>query len=665
MRKLAIILLFPLFANATNYYVSNTGSDGAAGTSTGTAWQNISKVNSSFASFAAGDSILFKRGETWYGTIDIGKSGSSGNPIVFGAYGTGAKPIIHGFTTITGWTNEGGGIYSKVITSEYQTNMVTIDGVQYGMGRTPDATYYTYQSFSTNVSITSTSTPAATTNWTGAEAVIRKNDWTLDRNRITGHSSNTLTYTTLATSLNGTNNYGFFIMNDLRTVTAYGEWYHDTAASKFYMYFGGVDPTTKTVKVATLENLVRDDGEYDYIHVDNIDFTGSINDAVWFYYNVTNCIVKNCRVTFAGKNGIAFQFQCTSNTITNDTINTVNRCGIFTSGNSHTMTYNDIRNLGMVLGQAYGGGFINGILQDEGHTALIQYNTIVNSGYNGIYINSTGAKTVQYNFIENACMLLDDGGGIYTTDDDASIRLIDHNVIINVPGNFSGTNRSTSRSQGIYLDENTSNTVITNNTCAYIGRAGIQLHKANTNTIKYNTTFDCDNSGIFLQNSQNSNTIYDNDIVGNIFFAKEATQYALNFQSDHNSIPTFGTADSNYYARPIDDDFSIETSQPNTGDVSRTLATWKSFTGEDDHSNKAYASVADTDDIYFHYNGTNSSTTISLGNYTYYDVAGNDYTGDISLPAWSSIILMNPEENEDPGSSGAGIIKIYRKVITQ
>ncbi len=49
------------YANATNYYVSNTGNDGAAGTSTGAAWQTIAKVNAS--SFSPGDSILFKCGE--------------------------------------------------------------------------------------------------------------------------------------------------------------------------------------------------------------------------------------------------------------------------------------------------------------------------------------------------------------------------------------------------------------------------------------------------------------------------------------------------------------------------------------------------------------------------------------------------------------------------
>jgi hypothetical protein len=80
---------------------------------------------------------LFKRGDTWTGTLTVKASGTSVAPITYGAWGEGAKPVITGFTTISGWTNEGGGIYSKVITSESQTNMVTIDGVNTGMGQIP------------------------------------------------------------------------------------------------------------------------------------------------------------------------------------------------------------------------------------------------------------------------------------------------------------------------------------------------------------------------------------------------------------------------------------------------------------------------------------------------------------------------------------------------
>jgi len=90
----------------TTYYVDATsGSDSAAGTSDSTPWKTISKVNGS--SFSAGDSILFKRGETWREQLTVPSSGSSGNPITFSAYGSGNKPIISGAALLSpggSWT---------------------------------------------------------------------------------------------------------------------------------------------------------------------------------------------------------------------------------------------------------------------------------------------------------------------------------------------------------------------------------------------------------------------------------------------------------------------------------------------------------------------------------------------------------------------------------
>ncbi len=102
-------LLFSVFPGngwATTYYVKNGGNDGADGLSDANAWATISKVNGS--SFSPGDSILFKRGNTWAGTALLPpSSGSSGNPITFGAYGSGSRPIITTLGSLSGWNNAG------------------------------------------------------------------------------------------------------------------------------------------------------------------------------------------------------------------------------------------------------------------------------------------------------------------------------------------------------------------------------------------------------------------------------------------------------------------------------------------------------------------------------------------------------------------------------
>ena len=78
----------------TDYYVATSGSDSASGLS-GAPWQTIAKVNA--ATFAPGDNIYFNRGDTWTGDELIPSvSGTAGSPITFGAYGSGALPIIDG-----------------------------------------------------------------------------------------------------------------------------------------------------------------------------------------------------------------------------------------------------------------------------------------------------------------------------------------------------------------------------------------------------------------------------------------------------------------------------------------------------------------------------------------------------------------------------------------
>jgi hypothetical protein len=87
-------------ACATTYYVAAAGSDSNSGTDTGHPWKTIAKVNG--ATFSAGDSILFNRGDAWYGTaLTAPSSGASGSPITFSAYGSGANPIFKGSTLLT------------------------------------------------------------------------------------------------------------------------------------------------------------------------------------------------------------------------------------------------------------------------------------------------------------------------------------------------------------------------------------------------------------------------------------------------------------------------------------------------------------------------------------------------------------------------------------
>ncbi|MHB9028485.1 MAG: right-handed parallel beta-helix repeat-containing protein, partial [Candidatus Latescibacterota bacterium] len=82
----------PLLLAATYYVDAAGGNDGNSGASSDAPWRTVGKVNRS--RFSPGDQILFRRGQTWRETLVIPSSGVSGRHIVFGAYGSGNKPVF-------------------------------------------------------------------------------------------------------------------------------------------------------------------------------------------------------------------------------------------------------------------------------------------------------------------------------------------------------------------------------------------------------------------------------------------------------------------------------------------------------------------------------------------------------------------------------------------
>ncbi len=78
----------------TIYYIDATdGSDSNDGLFEGAAWKTMAKVNS--VNFNPADIIQFKRGEMWNEALSILSSGSEDDPIIFGAYGEGTRPVIY------------------------------------------------------------------------------------------------------------------------------------------------------------------------------------------------------------------------------------------------------------------------------------------------------------------------------------------------------------------------------------------------------------------------------------------------------------------------------------------------------------------------------------------------------------------------------------------
>ena len=221
-----LLLHFAMAVNAATYYFSSKSGDDSRTASQAQSslspWKTINKLNAVMTTLRPGDQILFKRGETFTGAIVITVSGSGSQPIVFGAYGSGNKPVINGFSTLTGWTQARANVWEAGFSpASVSENMVVLSNRQQAIGRYPNRNttnggYLVIDSHKGLTEVTSQQLPG-NPNWTGADIVVRKNRWQLDRSRVGYHVGNTIGFD-VASNASISDKYVFFVENHTGTL---------------------------------------------------------------------------------------------------------------------------------------------------------------------------------------------------------------------------------------------------------------------------------------------------------------------------------------------------------------------------------------------------------------------------------------------------------------
>jgi parallel beta-helix repeat protein len=566
---LPLLLIFSCFwrSNAANYYFSTTEGDDSRSTllarNSKTPWKTTSKLNAFFSQLQPGDSVLFKRGEVFFGAIQMTKAGTDTRPIVLGAYGKGERPVISGFTTVSNWKSIGGGIYeSPVLTTTPNLNLVVINGVNYPMGRYPNenAANKGYLNFESNgAGYIVDNQLSAAVNWKGAELVIRTTRWTIERLPITAHSRKQLNYgSSLRNAL--TNGYGYFIQNHLKTLDRFGEWFYDATTKKLYVFLGNTPTTNVTVQVGTINLLVEPRASN--LVIDNLKLTGANQYAVYNeWVNLSNLRIKNTQIDFSGIDAIKLS-QRLNFVLENCSIANSNSKAVNLNYNviRPTIRNNNISNTGIFPGMIVDGQTYAIVSNAKGLVA--EYNNIINSGYVGIRFTAD-SNLVKNNYIDKFCTVLDDGAGIYTWTGGQNTtynkRSIIGNIIVNGIGAPEATNQpSFFAAEGIYLDDNATNVEISGNSVAHCANNGIYIHNSRNLKVLNNTFF---NNGVqFLTVHDDLGQAISNlTIANNKFFSKKTDQINALMKSKLSDFQSIGTFSGNYYARPLDDNMTIYT----------------------------------------------------------------------------------------------------------
>ncbi len=671
---LLLLLLMPFtIVNAKNFYFStSSGVDSRTPTQAqnpATPWKTIDKLNNYFSSLSPKDTVLFKRNETFYGSLTISRSGDSLKPIVLGAYGTGARPIITGFTSLSGWNATGGGIFEQDCPTCLPTlNMVSINDTLQPIGRypkvdDPNGGYWSVLSHNGN-SIESYDL-LGTTNFVGSEIVMRKYQWIMDRAIITSQGQYSLTYTPLTSpnhpgfTYDAVDGNGFFIQNHTSTFSKPGDWSYDKNTKKFKVYLLG----NGKVKVSTVEHLVNMYA-ISYVTFDNLAFQGA-NGNTFDMDTCNNIIIKNCSINFSGKDGIFVSlYNSHHNTVDNCTFsNTNNNAVSGTDSPTWMITNNTIRNTGKIAGMGQSGDGQYIAISHVGTKSLVQNNKIINTGYNAIFFGGDSV-TIRNNLIDSFCLVKTDGGGIYTYYETLKRgRKITGNIVMNGIGDKRGLNINQNSPfynevHGIYIDAGATDVEIDSNTIANCSHAGIWLGSTTEAKVRNNTSFN--NAVAQIKLSDASRGQFRNLVVkNNILFAKDPTyQLVSSIVISYNYLQALGIIDSNFYCRPLMEPSGVMTSGYSKAPSNETyhdggiieggvgwgsyfysLDKWKIFSGQDSHSKITQVANVDKNSIRFEYNASYINKRVTLDG-VYKDVKNNSYRNSVTLLPYTSIILM-------------------------
>lgn len=668
------------------YYVKAAGGTGS-GADDANAW-SFAHLLTQWANINPGDTVLFKGGDTFYGTLTIPEGGTTGNLLTFGAYGTG-KPIFTGFNTISAWTAHATKancwVSTNAVTTLASVEMLTIDGVQFAPGRWPKTTWLTNGGSSTTTSLRGADilTTAPEGNWTNAYVVMRSNAYYYYSRKITSHTDSggfgVLNWSTAVGAAPSTG-YGFFFQHDpqLRTLSQHGDWYFDEATKKITIWTT-LDPNSNyVIKVADLDNIISLTTS-GYVTFDGLELQGSNSDAMVLGNRIPNpdtggenITVNNCKIHFGGKDGIVARSSVNHNmTFTNNEIFNVNDFGIDAreSSNNKLFENNHVYNIGLFLGHVPVDATRHktGIETNGGTGQTFRYNHVHDCGYQGIRHNGHTILT-EYNHVHHTCRFADDGAGIYAGDIPGAWtthgKIIRYNLVHDVVGYPDGSSEGLNRANPIYMDESAEGWEIYGNYAWTAGKYCVYVHNAPYINIHDNWLFDggknpsYDKQGLI-------GFVLDSDILtnakanANVCISKSVDQFVMNVQDNLSTGEGFFATDAdlnnNWYCRPIRSTSDLSTETPFNynpavgGNVPKTFTEWKALFGWDANSTlvstPSYAIGTNPDTVFdVFYNATSSPTTETLTR-SYRDGKGNIYyAGDVELAPYTALFLIKSDD---------------------
>jgi hypothetical protein len=663
---------------ATNYYFSNAGKDSNKGTSAKAPWQNIAKLDR--IKLQPGDSILLKRGDTFPGTIQVKTSGTNNRPIVISAYGAGAPPVLTGALKIKGWKQQSGVFAAQ---SSRKVSDLYVDDVRQTLARYPNRGFMTIDSGLTRQTILSRDIQRIPGDVTGAFVRIRSINWAYETRLCKAATKQAihLVYHQLykedpsvlprtehgkKTLYELRKGFGFYVDGLPQLIDTAGEW---SMSGKQVLF----KPQPQwVVNEHTLEATVENTGIGILPNVKNI-VVAHIQMEKYFYAaldlgaRTENITVNDCRIKNTTVFGIRMDSLSTHCQITNNAIHNVLGTGLSAVEPENLLVENNqVTRIGLVPGQGLSGiNAASGIVIynhepsgfHEGPPRLkpryanhnqIRLNRIDSCGYTGGRVDGS-YNVVEYNVIANCGLTLNDGAAFYCFAQQPGIThhlVMRRNIIRNARGNNEATPAEEIAFNGIYIDNNSHDMLVEENTSMDHSSNGITNNDGSfDNSYIRNNIFNC-NRGIDFAEWHRLGRTYGSKVSYNTVAAIEESQRLV---SDVNYIANktnFATYDYNQYIHTASTNpFYKETRQiPRNSRLYLSFADWQEI-GKGNQDTHATALLADSDLLkdfapQILVNETLVDKEYTFGQDQYRDSRGEKFANPVKLGAYQSIIVL-------------------------
>jgi parallel beta-helix repeat protein len=571
---------------AATYYVDATnGNDSNDGLSQDTVWKTINKVNSE--TLYKGDSVLFKRGEEWREMLNISSSGTEGNLITFDAYGTGSNPVINPTEVVSNWEVYSGNIYVANVSNN--VTQLFVNGTFYNLSHHPNSGFYNITGNTSKLGLFSENFTETEGQLINSTIFVMIRGWYIQDRTISAYNNTTqvVNWTANTTYTFEEYGHGLYLENKLWMLDSAGEWWYNSSSSQIYVWLeGNESPNNYTVEISNQSNGIYAKN-VDYINIANLTIKQTKNDSLYLE-DVGYSTIKGLTINDTG-NRFIYLADSTNTTIKDNFVSRSRFNGIVSSlGYNVTITNNTVYHSGTIgkprLSTA--GIYLYETNDNIASNTLVRDNYIYDCAFAGIRIGYYGGHgfTVDRNFINQTCVILDDCGAIYSYHVNGS-NTISNNILVNSLGDPPMKGPTANSAKGIYLDDLTGNFSIINNTVANV-EWGINLHNSFNIDILNNTIFNSRKEAIRLMEdtgAPSAGYISGNNISGNVFHTNSSV-YVVRINSIMGNTTLFGDFDYNYYAHPSYDSYFIRELENGSNRTFYTLNTWQEAKGNDTNS---------------------------------------------------------------------------------